>query len=133
MGKVGHELWTFCKAELSAQVATLTDFLVTILLAEGCGLWYVWASFIGSVSGGAVNCSVNYRWVFHAQGRKKRGVALRYLLVWSVSIALNTLGTYAGTELSGQHFILAKAVVAVIVAVGWNYTMQRCFVFKSEG
>ncbi|MBQ8158384.1 MAG: GtrA family protein [Prevotella sp.] len=129
MGKVGHELWTFCKAELSAQVATMTDFLVTVLLAEGCGLWYVWASLAGSVAGGVLNCCINYRWVFDAHGTK-RSIALRYLLVWGVSIALNTLGTYAATELSGQHFILGKALVAVIVAVGWNYTMQRRFVYK---
>ena len=50
--------------------------------------------------------------------------------MWCGSIGLNTLGTYALTELSQRHFIIAKAVVAVIVGVLWNYQLQRRFVYK---
>ena len=83
MGKVKNEIWTFCKAQLSAQMATLVDFVVSFLLAAVCVLWYVYASFLGALSGGVVNCVANYRWVFSdAHDLKKRWVALKYLLVW---------------------------------------------------
>ena len=127
--KLRQELWTFRKAQLSAQVATLCDFAVSLLLAELTGLWYVWSSLAGAVTGGVVNCTVNYRWVFHAQGLKKRYVALKYFMVWTGSIALNTLGTYALTEFSGMYFMLAKAAVALAVSLLWNYQLQRCFVY----
>ena len=130
MGKIRNEILTFAKAQLTAQVATIVDFGMTIFLAEACGMWYAYATFLGAVSGGIVNCCLNYRWVFHAQGQKKKYVALRYFLVWTGSILLNTLGTYALTELSGTSYIIMKALVAVIVGIVWNYQMQRFFVFR---
>ena len=123
---------TFCKAQFSAWIATCVDFSVSLVLARVCGLWYAYATFLGAVSGGVTNCFINYRWVFHALGMKKKYVALRYLLVWIGSIALNTYGTYALTEASGMNFVLSKAIVAVAVAVIWNYQMQRVFVFHAN-
>lgn len=132
MGKVKHELLLFSKAQASAQLATLTDFGVSILLYEVFGVWYVAATFIGAVTGGIVNCMLNYRWVFGSDGQKKRYVALKYLLVWTGSILLNTAGTYVLTELSGHYFVIAKAIVSVAVALLWNYQMQRFFVYRNK-
>ena len=116
---------------MSSQMASLVDFTVSLVL-ERIGLWYLYASFLGAVSGGVVNCTLNYRWVFHTKGRKKKYVAVRYFIVWAVSIALNTYGTYIVTETTGIDFIISKAIVAIIVAIFWNYQMQRMFVFKSK-
>ena len=130
MISVRHELWTFCKAQLSSLVATVADFSVSIVFAELLGLWYVWASAIGAITGGIVNCGVNFRWVFDNTDKlKKPTVAMKYSVVWIGSILLNTLGTYALTEWSGQYFILMKVVVAVCVGVFWNYQLQRRYVY----
>ena len=131
MGRIRTELWTFGKAQLTAQVATLADFSLSLLLASVAGMHYLSASFIGALAGGIVNCCMNYRWVFHTNDVKKKNVAVKYMLVWCGSIVLNTLGTFLLTELSGQYFIYAKAVVAVLVAVCWNYQLQRSFVYKN--
>lgn len=139
-----HSLWTFVKAQLSAQVASLCDFVVTILLATICGMFYLYATFIGSVVGGIVNCVINYRWVFHAGGCKKKYIAGKYLLVWVGSIVLNTWGTFALTEwLTSQSwmqhlpmfcldnvFLIIKGVVALLVGFFWNYQLQRTFVYR---
>ena len=132
MGKEKHEIWVFSKAQITAQLATLTDFGVSILLYEVFGMWYVAASFIGAMTGGIINCMLNYRWVFGSDGQKKRYVVIKYLLVWTGSIVLNTLGTYILTELSGNYFIIAKAIVSVTVALLWNYQMQRFFVYRNK-
>ena len=92
-------------------------------------MWYAYATLLGAFSGGLVNCGINYRWVFHAFGLKKKYVALRYVFVWIGSIAFNTLGTWRLTELTGMNYIISKTIVAVLVAVLWNYQMQRTFVF----
>jgi len=132
MGAIRNGIVKFCKAQCSAWIASAVDFSITILLANACGLWYAYATFVGAVSGGITNCSINYRWVFHAFGMKKKYVAARYAIVWCGSIVLNTCGTYLLTELTRQNFIISKLVVAVFVAVFWNYEMQSHYVFPSK-
>ena len=125
-----REVWMFCKAQLSAWLASAVDFLVTISLVKFGGLFYLYATFIGSVVGGITNCVINYGWVFHADGCKKVHVAVKYLFVWGMSIMLNTWGTFALTEwVTG--FIVSKMLVAVTVAFFWNYSMQRTFVYRN--
>lgn len=132
MDNLKSEILKFCKAQCSAWIASAVDFGVTILLANFCGLWYAYATFIGAISGGITNCSINYKWVFHAFGMKKKYIAMRYTIVWCGSIVLNTCGTYALTELSGQNYLISKVVVAVIVAVFWNYELQNHYVFHAK-
>ncbi len=131
MANLKHLTWTFLKAQLSAQMASLVDFSVSLFLAEVVGLWYLHASFLGALSGGVFNCVVNYRWVFNEEELKKRNVAIKYMIVWTGSILLNTAGTYALTELSGQYFVFAKLIVAVTVGIFWNFLMQNYFVYHN--
>lgn len=132
MGNIKHELWTFSKAQLSAQFATMVDFGLSFLLVEFCGIWYVLATTLGAIAGGIVNCCINYEWVFdHTGNLKKKTVGIRYFLVWCGSIMLNTCGTYLLTELSGKYFIYAKAAVALCVALLWNYQLQCNYVYKA--
>ncbi len=128
--RVRHEIWLFCKAQATAYVASVVDFAVSLILAEAAGVWYLYSTFCGAVSGGVVNCVMNYRWVFDAEGLKKKAVAVKYFMVWTGSILLNTLGTYALTEWSGKYFIYAKIVVALLVGFLWNYQLQRLFVYR---
>lgn len=129
MDNLKSALLLFGKAETSACLASVVDFGITILLAEVFNVWYAYATFVGAISGGVANCCINYRWVFHPDGLKKRWVACRYLLVWLVSIVLNTSGTYLLTEATGINFIIVKTLVACLVATLWNYQMQRTYVF----
>jgi putative flippase GtrA len=138
--------FTFFRAQLSSQLASITDFLVTILLANLLHLYYVYATFIGAVCGGIANCVVNYRWTFKSMDVKKRYVAIRYVVVWGGSILLNTFGVYLMTELLkripwlmeiSSHFfernifIIPKIIVSLFVGFVWNYNMHRFFVFKN--
>lgn len=132
MDNLKNKAVTFCKAQFSAWISSAVDFGLTLLLANLCGVWYGYATFLGAVSGGITNCAINYKWVFHAFGMKKKYIAMRYTLVWCGSILLNTCGTYLLTEFSGQNFIIAKIIVAVLVAVLWNYQMQCNFVFPAK-
>ena len=134
------------KAQLSAQVASLCDFLFTILLVKLLGVFYLYATFCGSITGGMVNCFINYHWVFGANDCKKKFVAMKYLFVWTGSILLNTWGTFGLTEwltnmrwvnhLLGYYvddvFILSKIVVSILVGFFWNYQLQRTFVYRNR-
>ena len=124
-------MFTFGKAESSAILASAADFGLTIFLVRALEVWYARASFFGALMGGIVNCYVNYRWVFDKQKQRKPFIALKYFVVWSFSILFNTAGTWFFTVLSGMNFIIVKAVVAIIVAILWNFQMQRVFVFRN--
>lgn len=130
MGKIQHEIFLFAKAQVSAQIGTATDYTINLFLAEVCGVYYVLSTFLGALSGGIVNCTVNYKWVFGSGGQQKRYIVLKYFMVWGVSILLNTTGTYLFTELTGCHYILGRAMSGCIVAVAWTYQMHRLFVFR---
>lgn len=135
----------FLRAQLSSQMATVADFLVTILLVKLFDIYYVHATLAGAVYGGVVNCVINYKWTFKSKDCKKSHVAVKFVLVWVCSIWFNTWGTYLLTESMGRiawvrdtlsyyfndFFIIPKILVALIVAVFWNYNMHRVFVYRN--
>lgn len=131
MSDIKRSLITFAKAQGSAIVATVVDFAVTIVLADWCGMYYFYATAIGAVCGGVTNCIINYKCVFEDAHQKKCFVACKYFVVWIGSILLNSYGTYALTELTHADFLIPKVVVAVLVAVLWNYQLQRCYVYRN--
>lgn len=139
-------VFMFLRAQFSSQLASLTDFLVTIVLAKVFNVFYVYATFTGSVFGGIINCALNYKWTFKSTDVKKKHVAIKYITVWIGSIILNTTGTYLVTELLGNFvwlrdllghlfddvFIVSKIFVSLIVGFLWNYNMQRLFVYRNR-
>lgn len=133
----------FGKAQVSSVMSTAFDFAVTAL-SYSCTHHVVCSNITGALAGGALNCAINYKWTFHGTMRSKRAVAWRYALVWLGSVALNTAGTEYGVK-SWRYIIgvndtcvtaqvadvlAVKAVVAVIVAVFWNFLMQKYYVYR---
>lgn len=133
------------KAFCTAQIASFVDFVTTVLLTSVFGVYYVVSTTIGAVTGGVINCVMNYKWVFPMSDSRKCFIALKFFMVWSGSILFNTWGTYILTEwtknqnwvivLLGEYhdqiYIVCKVLVAVLVAVCWNYLMQRNFVYRN--
>lgn len=132
----------FIRFQLSSEITTLLDLSLTFCLARFAGVYYVVATFIGALSGGIVNCVLNYRWTFHPENyKRKTEIACKYLFVWCGSIILNTWGTYIVTELSrpliaglnwSSAFMLPRIIVAILVGCLWNYRLQRIFVFRDK-
>lgn len=133
MGKIQHEIWTFCKAEASASAASIVDFGLAIGLSQTGLLSYAYANIIGVVSGGLTNFTLNSRYVFSHTGRGVRSLAMRYFMVWTGSMLLNGGVTNAVTWLIGaKWFVIVKCCVALCVAFCFNYPLQRGFVFSHK-
>lgn len=131
LNQIKHEIWLISKAEMSASVASIIDFGLSIGLTEEKVLPYIWANLIGVISGGITNCCLNYRYVFKNTRRNKKSIALRYFMVWSGSLILNGGGTDLITYLIGEnYFIIVKCIISIFVALLWNYPGQRRFVFS---
>lgn len=134
----------FLRAQFSSQISSVTDFLVTILCAKLFHIYYVYATGIGSIVGGIVNCFINYYWTFKAKDCKKKYVVIKYVLVWIGSFFLNTWGVYLMTEsiqslpwvqetlshFFDDIFLVSKLFVSLLVGWVWNYNMHRIFVYK---
>lgn len=133
----------FFKAQCSALIASGTDYAVTGLLLGFTLLPYACSTFFGCLSGGICNCMINYKWVFQIHHGSKTKIGLRYFLVWTASLLLNTGGTCLLAQLwcqapflgllshsPEQIYLISRILISVCCAVFWNYPMQRFFVYK---
>jgi putative flippase GtrA len=121
---------TFTKAQIAALLATGVDFLVTFLLIRFAGAPIVPAGATGTISGGVTHFMVSRNWVFNAREGKWAAQLNRYFLVWIGNFLLNVSGLWLITRYTGIKDMFAKVIVAVTVAVCYNYVLQKRFVFK---
>jgi putative flippase GtrA len=129
---------TFTKAQLASLLATGVDFLVTFLLLRWAGLPSVAASgrvtmygLTGTICGGITHFVISRHWVFNARESKWAGQVNRYVLVWIGNLALNASGLYMLSR-AGCPPMLAKVITATTVAVVYNYTLQKRWVFNNS-
>ncbi len=136
-----HSIFVFIRAQLSAQFATIADFCLTYICFQWLGIHYLLATSVGTVTGGLINCIINYKWAFNTQDCQFKWVLFKYILVWCGSFALNVGGLYLLVELLKTHtglweqsesfyLILSKIIVSAFVSIGWNYILHRHFVFR---
>lgn len=120
----------FLSAQVAAVIGTAVDFAMVIFLTEITGMWYVASNAIGATCGAITNFFLGRNWVFNSTERKITHQAFRYFLVATGSMILNTLGVYLLTEFTGLNYIYSKVIVAVLIAVTFNFLLQKYFVFK---
>jgi putative flippase GtrA len=120
---------TFLKAQASSLIASLFDFLTTIVCKEFFYLYYVIASFIGTFVGGVTNFALGRVWVFQRKEKKVPMQIVKYLLVWNGNLLLTTGGVFVVTHYIGLSYIISKAIVSLFVGTFYNYFLQKKFVF----
>ena len=103
--------------------------MVTILLREGAGLYYVIAVGAGALAGGITAFILNRRWVFRAFGDHPAKQAVRYMLVSGGSVVLNTAGTWFLTEVFTGQYLISKIIVSVLIGFTYSYYFSKRFVF----
>lgn len=121
---------SFSRSQASAAIGTAVDFTLLFFLVEYLGVWYVAATAIGAIAGGATNFYMNRSWSFGATHRHWHLQALRYALTSGTSLALNVAGTYLLTDFMKVHYALSAALVSLSVGLGFNFPMHRYFVFR---
>lgn len=122
----------FLSAQVAAFLGTVVDFGVVIFLTEIIGLWYVISNALGATGGAITNFFLGRNWVFQSTENKISHQAFRYFLVATGSMILNTLGVYLLTEFGSFNYIISKVIVAVLIALTFNFFLQKYFVFKKK-
>lgn len=121
---------TFTKAQLISLLATAVDFGITWLLVALAGAPPVAGGATGTLCGGVTHFMVSRTWVFNAQEKNWTGQLNRYVLVWIGNLVLNVSGLWLLTRYIGLNYLIAKIITAILVAVLYNYQLQKRFVFK---
>jgi putative flippase GtrA len=114
---------------IAALVATGVDFCVfSVLIALGAWLPPV-ATFMGAAIGGLVNFVLNKTWTFSASGSTST-MARRYVTVSATSALLNSAVVLVLMWLPLPHATLAWLIARGLVFLGWNFPLQRDYVFS---
>lgn len=121
---------TFVRHQIGAILATVADFGTMSALVQLLRVHPVAATGVGAAVGGVTNFLLGRHWVFGAASHDARVQALKYALVSAGSLGANMLGEHALHDLLGLHYVLARVITALSVAVLWNYPLQRSFVFR---
>lgn len=140
----GNGIFMFLRSSAAAQVASWVDLGLGFVLFSWCGLSSWLATGTGAVAGGIINCCINYRFTFRAQGVGMHAVAVKYLLVWIGSLLLNTYGTAGLYDLLRSIpmldelgftekgcYAVARVGTSLIVSIAWNFLLQRYFVYSN--
>jgi putative flippase GtrA len=119
-------LWRSATTSLAT---TALDLATLGALVELFGVDYRIATFVGTVVGCASNFTINRSWSFEATAGKPQHQLARFLPVQAGASALHTAGVWLLTDASHLPYLGSKVVVAVAVYLGWNYPLNRRFVF----
>ena len=92
----------------------------------------VFSSFTGTATGGITNFVMGRHWVFRATNSNRTEQIIKYILVWTGNMALNSMGVCFFTGILNFHYMLSKVLVSVIVGVLFNYYLQNNFVFNAH-
>ena len=136
--------FTLLRSSVSSQLCGWIDTLTSFVVFSFIGLTPFLSTAIGAFVGGILNCTINYKFTFHADGVDIRIALAKYIFVWTGSLLLNSFGTQiiyhlvedwdwlidtTGITKDGI-FLAARLFVALTVSLCWNFLLQRNFVFK---
>jgi putative flippase GtrA len=129
-----YQLIVFGKAQVSAFIGGMTDYAIMLFLTEVFQVHYTVSIVIGGIIGAVVNFSLNNKWAFRsadtAYKNSMRKQLLRFVLVVINSIFMKSTGTYAITTFLKIDYKISRIITDLAVSIGFNYTLQRYWVFK---
>ncbi|THU34963.1 GtrA family protein [Niastella caeni] len=133
---------TFLKANIASLAASLSDFLITVLLVQVCRTNVVMAAAAGTVTGGIINFLIGRHWVFQAGDTRRMPNAERRTqnemhhiklyfalgvkrLAFSINLeAVRQLWKYA-LVWAGNLLLNTGGVYVLACQAGWHYTVSK--------
>lgn len=138
-------VYTLLRSTVSSQASSWTDMGVSFVLFAWASLSPWLSTALGALAGGIVNCLTTYRFTFHARECPWRAVVLKFAIVWIGSLLLNAFGTQTAFYLLQKwqwlesmgfredgYFAAARLGVSLLVSIGWNFLLQRYFVYRNN-
>ena len=117
----------FLNFVLVGLAATLTTYVVLIILVEFYAQGAVFASIIGYLAGAGVNYILNYRFTFNSAQPHQVAIP-RFISVMAIGAILNATIMYLAIHWLSMHYLLAQ-LIAVAVVLVWSFTLNRLWSF----
>ncbi|SMD15486.1 GtrA family protein [Pedobacter nyackensis] len=128
-------VFVFAKAQVSAFTGGMLDYVVMILCTELLHIHYTISIAIGGIIGAILNFSLNRYWTFNGNKASELAVGtqlLKFAFVVAGSIALKSSGTYLFTTWLKLDYKITRIMVDIIVSLGFNYVLQKYWVFRKR-
>lgn len=121
---------TFIRAQAVSLIATGVDFLFSLIFYHIFEIYYVLATSLGSLTGAVTSFTLGRNWAFLNRHGHIRRQAIRFLLTNAFSLFANTTGVFFFKENFNISFFTSRLIVAIIVGVFFNFSLNRYFVFR---
>jgi putative flippase GtrA len=127
-------LLVFGKAQVSAFLGSIVDYLLMISITEIFGLHYTISIAIGGIAGAYVNFLLNRRWTFRSKDITYHNSFLnqisKFLIVVITSILIKSSGTFYITSYFNIDYKISRILTDLLVSLLLNYNLQKRWVFK---
>ncbi|WP_437922416.1 GtrA family protein [Sphingobacterium sp. LRF_L2] len=125
-------LRSFGKAQVSAFLGGLSDFAIytfclRVLLFSAHG-----SNIISGSLGAVTNFVINRYWAFESKATPIGNQLWKFVIVVVMSITLKSTGIYFLVDYLFLNPFYSKLVVEIVVSLGFNFTMQKYWVFKKN-
>ncbi len=127
-----REFKTFFKAQISAFVGGVVDYMVMLASVEILGWHYIYGIVLGGIVGALVNFSANRYWSFKGRVEGLAGQLPKFIIIVVLSVMLKSMGTSVLTEIAHIDYRVSRLLTDAIVSLGFNYTLQRFWVFRKQ-
>ena len=127
---MSDKLRVFLRAQLSAFIGGLSDFGIYTLCYTVLKFTAPFSNVVSGSLGAIVNFTINRYWSFGNTEKSIGSQLWKFIIVVVGSITLKSLGIHVLVDIWHLHFLLSKLIVEIIVSLGFNYTLQRFWVFK---
>lgn len=128
-----NSILVFLKAQASAFIGGLMDYLIMVLCTELVGIHYTLSILISGSIGAILNFSINRKWTFQAEKGDLQNQIPKFIITVVGSILLKSAGTYLFTNWLKIDYKISRVITDILVSLGFNYTLQKYWVFKKKG
>jgi putative flippase GtrA len=108
-------------------VSAIGHYGLLVTLAQGFTVAPVPASAAGALLGAMINYSLNYRFTFRS-ARRHRDIVLKFVIIASAGLILNTIFMYLGIELLKIHYLISQVITSGLVLI-WSFLGNRYWTF----
>ncbi|MFZ4261146.1 GtrA family protein [Sphingobacterium sp. HJSM2_6] len=120
----------FLKVQLSAFLGGLFDLGIYTFCFTVFHFTAPFSNVVSGSLGALVNFSINRYWSFNNRAASIGSQLWKFIIVVIGSITLKSLGIHLCVDIWGLHFLLSKLIVEIVVSLGFNFTLQKFWVFK---
>lgn len=127
---MAFKLKEFLKAQLSAFVGGMTDLGIYSFCYKVLNISAPFSNIVSGSLGAIVNFLINRYWSFDNTKSSIGSQLWKFVIVVVGSITLKSIGIHYFVDVWNWHFLLSKLLVEIIVSLGFNFTLQKFWVFK---